>query len=402
MTRAGTAVRWWGRGDTDPVAATATVLARPGEVVLTVRGSTRTLRVGTNVVRARYDEAHGLAGRLAFLAPDGTPVVVLEVAEWLPGLVAVSDHNHGALTDPLAWSGVAELTGAAGLPLERGRVGGPVTDTPKRTAVSPWLLGTTVALSLSGVVWIIALVAGRFEGSRPVWSAALIVMVLCSAALWVEHQLRLAAGRRLPDGQAVAPRPSVPVTRRFARDARLVLAPSGAGPLQTLVVRFPDRVQEWFDGPASPLGIQRAVVVTPPGAASPERVDLVDGLGRQSVQLPWDQWFGAGEEGLAALAARGVTVERTTGPALAGPLRSLLGPRSSRYALDPHELPGAFDTPAMSPLAAGASVVVLLVGLRLPSTLMIVAGVLNGLLLFGTPLGRLVTSRWLDRPRPPR
>jgi hypothetical protein len=402
VTRTGTTVRWWGRGDADPVTATAHVITRPGEVVLTVRGCTRRLRVGTDVVRARYDEAHGLAGRLAFLGPDGSPVTVLEVAEWLPGLIAVSDHNHGGLTEPVVWSGVQELTTAAGLPLDQGRVSAAVTDTPKRTAVARWLLLTTIALSLSGVVWIISLVAGRVDGARPVWSAALVVMLLCSLALFVEQQVRLAGTRRQPAGQAIAPRPSVPVTRRFVRDARLVLAPAGAGPLETLVVRFPDRMQEWFDGPASPLGIQRAVVVTPPGAAYPERVDLVDGLGRQAVQLPWDQWFGAGEQDLDALAVRGITIEQSTGPALAAPLRSLLGPRSTRYALDPYDMPGAFHSSAMSPMAAGASLVVILVGARLPSTLTVVIGVLNGVLLFGTPIARLLTKQWLDKPRAPR
>ena len=401
MTRTGTAVRWWSSGSDDPATASSNLVARPGELVLTVRGRTRTLRVGTDVVRARYDDDPGLAGRLALLGPDGSTVLVLEVAEWLPGFVAASGWYRGDLTDPVGWTGVGELAAAAGLPLTRGGVGSPATVSSKRSTHPGHVVAATLGLSLSGVVWFIALVlSGRLE-TRPVWSAALVVMGACAIVLSVEHQLRWARSRRPSPGDALRPRPAVPVTPSFRRRARLVLCPPGTEPVDTLVVRYADRRQERFDGPSSRLGVQRAVVVTPTGAPQPERVEFFDDLGRTVIRLPWDQWFGAGEQDLDLLTARGIPVERTTGTTMAGPRDSLLVPRSQRWVLDPFDMPGAFHSLQMAPLALGTSWPPFLFGARLDSPLMVGVGILDGVLLLGPTLFRLV-GLLLDRPRAPR
>jgi hypothetical protein len=401
VTHTGTAVRWWSRGSDDPATAFSSLVARPGELVLTVRGQTRTLRVGTDVVRARYDDHPGLAGRLALLGPDGSTVLVLEVADWLPSLVAVSGYYRGDLTDPVEWTGVGELTAAAGLPLKRGGVSSPATVSPKQSTRPGFVVAATIGLSLSGVVWFIALVLSGVVDSQPVWSAALVAMAACAVVLFVEHQLRWARSRRRSPGDALRPRPAVPVTPSFRRHARLVLSPPGTGPIDTLVVRYPNRRQEWFDGPASRLGVQRAVVVTPAGARQPERVEFFDALGRPLVRLPWDQWFGASEQDLDLLTARGIPVNRVTGKPMAGPRDSLLIPRSQRWVLDPFDMPGAFHSLQMTPLALGASWPPVLFGAQLDSSLMVTVGILDGVLLLGPTMFRLL-GLLLDRPRPPR
>lgn len=396
-----TAVRRWSRGSDDPTTAASNVVADPGELTLTVRGERRTLRVGTDVVSVRYDEGRGKAGRVAFLGVDGQRVMVLEVSEWMPGLTSFSQYCHGDLTEPVDWTGARELTAAAELPLECGRVRAPVTVSPKQAGRPAFVVAATIGLSLCGVVWIIALALNGVLDSRPVWSTALVAMAAFSIVLFAEQQVRWALARRQPPGEALRPHPDVPVARSFRREARLVLSPAAPGPVDTLIVRYPDRRQERMDGPASPLGVQRAVVVTPTGATRPERVEFLDGLGRQLLRLRWDQWFGAGEQELERLTTRGIPVERVTGTAMAGPRDSLLVPRSLPGPLIPFDLPGAFPLERMAPLTFGASLAPLVFGARLGDSLMVTVGILNGLLLVGPTLFRLV-GLLLDRPRPPR
>lgn len=399
MSRPVPDVRLRSRSTDDPAVASGTVTARPGELVLDTRAGRRTLRVGTDVATARYDPGVGLAGRLALIAPDGSTAAVLDLADWVPDIVAASGHCRGGLDDPRSWTGLGRLLGTAGLDLRGGRV-------PDEPDVRPFpqrpgpVTAVSVALSLAAAVWVSAVLLSDRVDSLGAALVVLAVMTACCAVLAADHALRSRRSRRLPAGDAVRPQPSVPVTRRFARDAALVLSP-GQGPVELVVVRDSSLDQEWFDGPAAPLGIHRARVVTPAGSTSPERVDLVDGLGRQVVRLPWDQWFGGNSTGLDRLAARGLPVEPVAGPSL-GVAKGLLGPSSMRHAVNPFVVPGGLGYGPDLAIAFAVTAVPITVGVQLPSPATLVLGVVNGVLLFAPLVTRLLARPLLDRTRAAR
>jgi len=251
---------------------------------------------------------------------------------------------------------------------------------------------------LSAVVWLVSLFVLAQVDRPGLPPAVLGLTTACALVLAVEQVLRRRRGRRLPAGDAIAPQPSVPVTGRFRRTARLVLVPAG-GPVESLVVRDTAHHQLWLDGPASPLGVQRALVVTPPGADRPERVDLVDGLGRAVVRLPWDQWFGGAPEQLSVPERRGIPVEPTVRPSLGPAAEMLLLPRSARFALSTFRPPGGLGAIRDGQLAIGVTVlpIAVVVG-GYESTATLLLGLLNGALLLGPVLARAL-ARWLDAPR---
>ncbi|MCA0144609.1 hypothetical protein [Blastococcus sp. LR1] len=399
MTRAGTMVRLRSAGADDPRVAAATVTARPGEVVLEPAGAEqRVLRVGTDVVAVRWDAADGGAGRAAFLGPDKEAVAVLELGHWTPPLVRVAPQCRGGSEDPVEWTGLQQLAATAGLPLERGRIEAKVDFWPAAPRVA-FATKVSMTMSLLGVLWFVAFLLTGYLPDPRLAPAALALTTICAAVLCVEQALRRRRGLRVPAGDDVSPRPSVPVSRRFRRVARLVLTPA-TGPVDVLVVRDRERRQTWLDGPNFPLGAQRAVVVTPPGADRPERVDLLDGLGRAVVRLPWEQWFGDDDGQLDVFRRRGIPVERAVAPGLGRAAELLLVPRSGGLPLDTFEFPGGLGLRNDASLAAGVGIVPLVVALRgYESTPTLLLGLVNCVLLFGPVLARAAATRWLDVAR---
>jgi hypothetical protein len=396
VTRSATEVRLRSRSSDDPAGASSTVTARPGELELDTCAGRRTLRIGSDVVTARYDQGVGLAGRLALVAPDGSTAAVLDVADWVPDIVAASGHCRGGLDDPRAWTGLRQLLGTAGLDLDDGKVAEDPDVRPTRRRPGPATV-VSMALGVAGALWFSAVLLSMWLDSLGAALGVLVIMTLCSAVLAADHALRSRRSRRLPAGEVVRPQPAVPVTRRFARDAALVLSP-GQGTVELVVVRHSSLDQEWFDGPAAPLGIHCARVITPAGFTAPERVDLVDGLGRQVARLPWDQWFGRTSTGLDRLAACGLPIEHVTGPSL-GAARGLLGPSSMRHAVNPFVAPGGLGYGQDLAIAFAVTAVPITVGAQLPSTPTLVLGIVNGVLLISPLLTRLLARPILDRPQ---
>ncbi|RBY94209.1 hypothetical protein DQ244_02335 [Blastococcus sp. TBT05-19] len=399
MTRAGTEVRLRSGGGREPRAVAATVTARAGEVVLDTSAGQRVLRVGEDVETVVWSATEGGAGVAAFLGRDQQPVAVLDLADWTPPEVDLSDRSRGGLEDPVEWTGLQELAAAAGLPVVRRKVTAPVDVRPGSTRrSSAWWV--SIAMYVSAVLWLLtSYVLAPLVGLPDLAPATLALTTACALVLAVEQLLRRRRGRHLPAGDEITPRPSVPTTRLFRRTARLVLT-GPAGPAETLVVRDATRLQFRVDGPSSPLGVQKALVVTPPGADRPERLDLVDGLGRQVVRLPWDQWFGEDAGRLEAFRQRGIPVERTSGEGL-GPVAGeiLLRPRSERVYLQNFEPPGGLGVIRDGQLNVGVTIAPLAgVAWGYESRATLVLGLLNATFLWGPVLLRGL-ARVLDAPR---
>ena len=406
MTQAptGSSVRLRARASDDPRAAAATVTAEPGRLRLETPTRTRELVVGTDVHAAAFRPGpDGATGQVTLLDGAGQPVLALDVADWVPMTLRVSqalDCEPG--DDELAWSGFRDLLTTAGLPVRPGAPTAPPEVTaglaPDRRAAAV----LSLLLGLTGFVWFAGFLYYAATESHALERAALGFALLLSLALVAQQAGTALRRRALPSGQVVEPRPSVPINNRFRRGARVVLTPA-EGPLEAIAVRNSVGVLQWLDGPTSPLGVSLARVVTPPGAPHPERVELVDGRGRVLMRLPWDQWFGGDDAGLRMLADRGVVVEDVAGAAINEATQEMLfWPRTERYAGELLNLPGVLQPQGMLGLALALSVIPVAAGLAAPDGgPTILLGLAIGVLLLGPSIVGLARRGSLNRPRPP-
>lgn len=389
-------MRLYGRARRGAALAGRRLEAVPGSLLVAGPEGERRVTAGPQgeVTRAVHLDDAPDPGRVLLLGPDGQAVLDLAVHDWVPSLVGLDPHSRGGSDDELTWSGFGLLLETAGIPVREDVLREPreddVVEVPPPPAVRAVLPVLLLALAVS-------LVGLRIADT--VELAGLALALLGGAlGLVVDRDWRARREAGALVGEVLAPAPCGPVTPRFPRRARVVLAPA-RGPLDTVAVVGPDEDQAWFDGPAGPAGLRTVRVVTPRGADRPERADLVDGLGREVLRLPWDDWF-AGPGGpalLARLEARGLRVEHASGDALGEDVLQVYGwPRSTAYAtvlLDTAPDAGLRRRTAVVGVLFGVGALLLADGLPVLVGLL-VAGVLAG------PLAVALLSRlWLDRPR---
>lgn len=285
--------------------------AEPGALALRRAGrELRRLGVGPgqDVEQAQHlggpllaDIAPHLLGAIDLIAPDGTRVARLDLRDWVPEADELTDASEA-----LRRSGLAQLLERAGLPLR------PVPRSELvealRAAVPPLLplRGTpwayTVVRSAAVVAATVALViAVVTDVPTMLWrlaSIGLLLSTLAALGLWSAAALR----DRIDDGDhpVLRPHPSVPVTRRFARLARLRVEPE-------VVVVIDGLGRERRLPRSGPLGVTSVAVVRDGTDAA--QVELRTDAGVPRATLPWDQWCGS-EAALAQVCARGGLVLR--------------------------------------------------------------------------------------------
>jgi hypothetical protein len=205
------------------------------------------------------------------------------------------------------------------------------------------------------VVALVALVGGVLERTPdvlwPVAGGALLASTVAALALWISALVRDRAG----DGGAheVGPHPSVPVTRRFRRTARLRLGPDAV----VVIDAFGRERRLPRDGRMAVTTVAVVRQGTPTA-----QVELRTAAGVPRATLPWDFWFG-GEGGEAALvracAAARLPLERRAAPAQRPRLeeeaaRAVFSPPDRQQVARstwPHGLPGQAAVWQTVPLA---------------------------------------------------
>ncbi|RBY76934.1 hypothetical protein DQ239_12145 [Blastococcus sp. TF02-09] len=349
------------------------------------------------------DVAPHSLGAVDLLAPDGSRVARIELADWVPEADELTRHREA-----LERSGVADLIEQAGIPVRpvpASELAAAVTASPP--PLSAWRrlpVAYTVVRSAAVVVATVALIWAIFDDEPPVglWTAAalgLLLSTLVAAGLWASALL---TGRDTGAGAVtVRPRPVGSTTRRFRRTAQLRLEAQ-----DVVVVDGLGRERRLPRG--GPRGVTTAAVVRPGTPSAQLELRTADGTPRAT--LPWPIWFGADGADTAleqACADAGLLLDRSAAPArrpqeeeqLARGLHSPPGPATVSAFTWPPGLPGQAAVWQTAPFAAFLLLYGFLVDHPPVGT---IALVVTLVLTAGLQWGRLLWRRLvLDRPGAP-
>lgn len=243
-------------------------------------------------------------GVLVFQKEDGSDVVRVPLAEWLP---EAEDVGAGELRpgNCLNRTGLRELVDALGIPLEersapRDRAGEGREKGQRAHRVVPgelprwysWIKGT------GAFAWLIALVIGfaaDLDWCMPVAAGALLLLPAIDIAVRVRGWWLIRRDERpgglLAEAVVITPSPGAATrpTRRFRETAAVRILP------HDVVVTNAAGEERWL-AKGGPYGVARLVRVSAPKSRNPLGVEVRDGQGETRVLLPWASWF-AGPDG---------------------------------------------------------------------------------------------------------
>lgn len=393
------------------LARTARLRAEPGALVFVDgRGRERRILLGPDGVTAAAhvggpiltDVVPGSLGAVDLLRADGSRSARLELSDWVPEAVELSDPEQA-----LRRSGLPEVLAHAGLalqPVPTSQLAEAIDARPPSLLPRPGLpsIGYTALRALAVLAAFFAVGLGLITDATPGRLAVVAAGLLLASSVWAAGLWAVELWRdRRPATTApvLRPHPGSPVSRRFRRVAQLRLEPDEIVVVDTL------GGERWLPRTGA-HAVDHAEVVREGSTNGQVELRTADGTARAT--LPWDPWCG-GPQGVRALEevcrAGGLPLVRPGVPARRDrddevTARAVYGPADPTTAAAALSYPPGLPGSAAAIQSSAFALLLVVVGL-LPDApdAVVPLAVATLVLTAGLPLGRFLGRRlWLDRP----